>query len=125
MDIKQLKAAVQLAKLRVGSDPSDANKAKLENAQNEYDNALNPTVDTAEKKTDDEVNPDKQPQPSKPASTKPAAPKAAPAKPKTEPLENHPLKTTRTVVPISPKDPTEPQTPEPQPDAQPEPTEAK
>lgn len=120
MDIKQLKAAVQLAKLRVGSDPSDANKAKLEHAQNEYDNALNP-----EKKTEDEVNPDKLPQPSKPASTKPAAPKAAPAKPKTEPLENHPLKTTRTVVPISPEDPTEPQTPEPQPEVQPEPTEAK
>ncbi|MGN7887395.1 hypothetical protein [Dyadobacter sp. 22481] len=120
MDIKQLKAAVQLAKLRVGSDPSDANKAKLEHAQNEYDNALNPEKKTATVETEDEPNPDKQPQPLKPAATK-----AAQAKPKTEPLENHPLKTTRTVVPISPEDPTEPQTPEPQTEEQPEPTEAK
>lgn len=117
MDIKQLKAAVQLAKLRVGSDPSDANKAKLEYAQNEYDNALNP-----EKKTEDEENPGKQPQ-----SSKQATPKAATAKPKTEPLErqpleNHLLKTTRTVVPISPEDPTEPQ---PQPEVQPQSVEAK
>lgn len=118
MDIKQLKAAVQLAKLRVGSDPSDANKAKLEHAQNEYDNALNP-----EKKTEDEPNPNKQPE-----TPKSATKAAAPAKPKTEPLErqpleNHPLKTTRTV----PEEPQEPQKPEPQPDAQPKPkpTEAK
>lgn len=122
MDIKQLKAAVQLAKLRVGSDPSDANKAKLEHAQNEYDNALDPTVNTAEKKTatvetEDEPNPNKQPVTPKPST------KAAPAKPKTEPLErqpleNHPLKTTRTV-------PEQPQTQQPQPEVQPETPEAK
>ena len=91
MDIKQLKAAVQLAKLRVGSDPSDANKAKLEHAQNEYDNAHNP-----ETKTEHEPNPNKQPVTPNPTTN------AAPETPKPDPLENHPLKTTRTAVAIAP-----------------------
>lgn len=53
MDIKKLKASFQLAQLRANSDPSETNLSILQQAKEDYENALDP-----EKKTDFEPSDD-------------------------------------------------------------------
>ncbi|CAG4992127.1 hypothetical protein DYBT9275_00899 [Dyadobacter sp. CECT 9275] len=79
MDIKKLKANYQIAQLRAGSDPSEANLAILEQARQEYEAALDPE---SEKKMEDQ---DLDPEPDSDQD------------PQIQPITNNPLKTTQSV----------------------------
>lgn len=75
MDIKKLKASLQLAQIRLKSNPSEDNEAIYQEAKSAYEFALDP-----EKKTEEEQ-----------------LPPALPQKTVTKPIANNPLKKTVTV----------------------------